>query len=508
MRSAYFMNGQPILNFVELQRAFDPWEALREREAFASFAAIHCLPFRLKKPMPEGYVPEIDDAVFFSKEFWLACVEDEPLPSGQKEHDKTHFLYGSLDGIIDGSCLPDGYEDVEQSIDETDTAENTETIKPANKAQEALKRIAYQFIDIDAGIKEAMDRNGSAALVRSSKLAVEGEVNYLRLREKLETIRESAGLSDSREDVKTALLFLAMCELTELDPSKQSFARPLDFGKETEIAAENEITDFPEGGTNDLFTRPEPYKYRYYAADVPPNDEGIVTTRVNALQGDRGGVVRIELYNGESCVQTVVLNPGESRFFNSVQHEVIKPLPVFCMGEDVFVIRESDGLAISEQCDGKIREYSVGIPSVSSFSASNAADGFLAVRDGALYTPLYNRARDSIMLRATLMSVPNRVAEVKLYQDGFAVLLSDGSVISDTDRFPQGERRVSLDEESRMPLPPLSGMDDVCEISVSPGRRFAAVRRGDSGEVSYFVPLQTTADGSLYLTHNGSLTRQ
>lgn len=399
------INNHIVLNFVDLQEWFSPWEVYEQRESYVGFAQVHCCPLTT---WVKGENGTADAARYLDKIFWLELL---------RQHSGTR----------DSEAFPD--------------------------AMTVIRRQLEQLLGSELQKEEANHR-------------ILLETNAMCIEEKLAYIHTSAQLTE--EETVIAAEHLALCELAEIDARKQDFSRWAPSRKsrnqdtchgssETETLPEKradaqpepgDIADFPAVDKLVLKTRREAYRYWYHESDTLESGT-IKTVRVEASVRS-GQELRIELYRADgSIARTVDMIAGEYRDLNIAGNKVICVLPTLSISDTLCVARKDYASTEITIIPKNAPEWSLNVdPStarkISSFAAGdNTKDGFLYLRSGKLMKGFY-KPNENYSIRQQLEMVEDRLVEVRI-TDGYYELLTEcGEIISNNPKRTGLKSRVSL----------------------------------------------------------------
>ncbi|MCD7885093.1 MAG: hypothetical protein LUI87_15555 [Lachnospiraceae bacterium] len=436
MRKILKLNGESILNFTELKKHFSIWDIYRERTTFVEFAKVHCvpLPTPYKRPEAEKVPTEqtedwrLDEKFtmeYLDKEFWLELLtRTEEWPK----------------------CI--GAEETLKAIIQEELTSAAESIQTAETEADAIK----------------------------------AECASLKLDDKIAHIKESGGFSDSAEDTKTVLVFLAICEISEMDALEISFERQeqKEEEKEEEIRVLSGI-----GSVLYLKTREKPYRFWYYSSDTITERDKINTIRVEARSGgNRYETVKIELYSDAdgSLIYRCSLSVKEYRYCNVTAGRIIKFLPAVSISDNLALIREnyakSDISVYSPDAD----RWTLS-EDFSCFAAGTGNNGFLGISSGKVNASYYQALKD-YMAKLKLDMIMTPIVEARIGANGYELLTEDGSVIA--EKAPKAERKriVSLDPYSRFPSPKKPDNRDALESAVSISGK-SEIRHHGTGQRAY-----------------------
>ena len=372
------INDHIILNIVDLQEHFSPWEIFEQREAFAVFAQVHCCPLTVWIKADNG---STDAARYLDKHFWFELLkqkQDRECESGRRP---MELIREMQDRMLDGEI----------------------------QREEAEKRVQL-------------------------------EVQALCLEEKLEHICSSGDL----EDAETVVALLALCELAEIDARKQDFQRWL-----TSAAVEREqslhqnapdqgclaeVMDFPETDRVVLWTRREPYRFRYHEAETL--ESGTIRTVRLEASSRSGQTLQIEFCREDGSVaRTLEMRAGEYRDCNVANHRLICVLPTLSISDTLCVARKDYASAEITIVPRDATPWTLNVDAstakkISGFAAGdNAKEGFLYLRSGRLMKGFY-KPNENYGIRQQLEMVEDRLVEVRLADGCYELLTEFGEIIS------------------------------------------------------------------------------
>lgn len=442
------LNNKPILNALDLQTHFAPWEVLRQLDEVVSFARVHCqrLATVLKdekgpfsgsaKPNALGYY----GASCINKTFWLAIAE-----AGRKASDWKYADAGVK------ACMDD--------ILKEHFYKNSPT-----EAQEKLLLQEYSDAKVD---------------------------------EKLQHIISSGQFTDSAGDVRTVVLLLALCELAEADVLKQSFRRweaePAAPGRrpaEDHSASPGPcqhagagIELLPDAPVLRLETRGAPYLFHYYEQDVLETGAVIQVVRLEACMGpDKFKKLQIHLIHsgtGEPAF-SVSLAVGEYRDCLAVNGRIVKFLPTMAVSRNLFVARRPDTNRFEvvpfgahswtiDMAPGDVR-------AITCVAAGDEREqGFLFVSGGKVITNFYKPCED-YSVRMEMQMIFDTIVEAQIEPEGYCLLTNTGRVISDIPARNGRERVVSLSPFGRRETVHIKNKENIREIVMDKGQKSLAVR--------------------------------
>lgn len=438
------LNNQIVLNAWDLQRYFSPWDAIRQIEDVLVFARVHCqrLAIVLRDQRnadtggPVGY-----GAAYLNKQFWIEVVEEGSKPSGWK--------YSS-------ASVKACFQDILRTKFEEYTS--PEQNKPL------LRELA------DAGVEE-----------------------------KLQYILSSGKLTGSPQDIRTTILLLALCELAEVDVFAQSFQRWEAEPKKPQTAAASvhqssrkepvpppkkpPAERVPDVEVLRLETRGTPYRFLYYERDELEAGQTIRSVRLEAVTGrDKANNITIQLVHPKTdqLVLSTVLNAGTFRDCTVVDGKIVKLLPTMAISQNLCVARTQR----SEQFEvvpfgsdlwtiDMDPEEARGVTCLA--AGDEQTQGFLFVSGGKVLTSFYKPCED-YFVRMEMQMITDPIVEAKIAPEGYCLLTSVGSVISDIPEWNGRKNLVSLSEFGRKPDYVIENMTQAAEVVLNESLNSLAVR--------------------------------
>lgn len=466
MRSIFLINGTGILTLRDLQREFSPWDIYYNLANFVSFAKVHSKPLPVKVCKKEDGYSVWNDASFFGKSFWFDVLN---IHDWKNASDSIRLM-----GLF---------------------AEEAVFVKVGIKDKFALTCG-------DVGIDKEKKKDQCANYAKE-KSEMATEYKGLKIEEKIKHIVKTAKLGNSAADVRTAIILLAICELSEINALDFSFSRATateahskanvnsDKTKTGHSAAvmessqsdnktESQIMDFPSTADISLLARDIPYKYWYHSSDILEAGETIKTVCVHAkASNNRYASVIIEVYDEVSkmCVHTLVLAANEYRYCNVAAGKIIKFLPTISISPDAYLCRTDLTKSDITVCGEKTSAWTLSENNISSFSVSNKEDGFVLVQNGKLNTVFYKNANDYVT--KTMMSlIVDPVVEIQLTEDGYKALTFKGETVSNISSYTPEQNIVSLDKFSRLPVPKseLCKSEEMEEVSLGNNKDCMMIR--------------------------------
>lgn len=432
MKRIFRLNGHALLNYTDYKKVFDPQLVNEQLESFLPFATVHLVPLPLVylNEKDGSYVP----AQFWDKRFWLLLLEDAAAASGAISSNYIDEFMKSL-------------------IFEKRTSR------------------ADQFMD-----------NGE-----SEKLALI-EKNELHIAEKADYLREHVKADD--KDFSKSLCLLAICELSDED------IRNYDLVKQDgdyENNSENvKILDFPQVDVYQPEARKAPYKFKYFSGNAMP-DKGVIRTVMVKAKGnpDNDTSVVIELYDKEKLVQKVTLESGDYRYVNVCGGSVVKFLPTISVNKNICIYKKNyyDDSYFVEPFGEERWELEVPEGNISMISAGYNAGSYAYITDGrVVFSNSYISGLDyyaKISLDTNLGIIKNyyKAVEVELLENnGYAILLEDGSVMSSDETAFTQEKLPYLSGNGRAGY--INYSEKYTEEAVSDADKTVFyIRQRDTGEV-------------------------
>lgn len=452
------LNNQIILNAWDFQKYFSPWESYRQLAEVAAFARVHCqklatVLLRNEPGKTSGLEEKRYAARYLDKEFWIQVVEEGRNSSAWKYEDKS--VKACMQNILRAKFEED-YTSPEQN-----------------------KPLLQEYTDA-------------------------------KIDEKLQYIISSGKLSSSAQDIRAAVILLALCELAEADVFSQSFRRwevppakpqrlqPVS-APEGETSQDKRIPPAPKHKTVQaellpeveilrLETRGIPYNFCYYEQEELEKGQVIRSVRVEAVMGrDQSRRLTLQMLHPKTnqVVVSTVLNAGEYRDCTVVNGKIIKLLPTMAVSRNLFVARKlaahnprfdvvpfgSDPWAIDMDLDK--------VKSITCLAAGDERNqGFLMVSGGEVITSFYKPCED-YFVRMEMQMIADPIVEVKIEPDGYCLLTGAGTVISDIPKWNGRENQISLSEFGRKPTIKIENMEGVTEVVMNGAKDSLALRDRD-----------------------------
>ena len=432
------INDEPILNFLDLKRQFNPIYFYQHLEMFCAFAEVHCLPLRTlltNKKTGTKYMSK-----YLTKEFWLMVIQS----SGRF----------------------------------TD-------ITPEEQFDKITEVILRTKSDQDDDVEEIME----------AKNVLAREIEDAEINDKLSVL---CRLFSEQEAYYKVVPLLAICELAEIAPSQVDVSLWNDKTRSVvipKISEENlqltkmvqksetlgsmrhdsEIEFFNYDHDVYLTAGAYVYKFWYHEENRLGKDKRIKTVLIAAKGGtNHYASVKIELYSPKTkkMVQTVILKKDEYRYCNVSGGKIIKFLPIVSISDDLCVMRKALGSSNLFIQPKNAESWQLNIDGVSSFVACGNKLGFILVQDGKINTQFFRPAEDYFH-KLRLEMVPLPVVEVMVQGEQYFFLLEDGTVLSNAKDITSKEE-VSLTNINRYPFIFVSGKGS-CEAVLSESQKSLAV---------------------------------
>lgn len=444
------LNNQIILNAWDFQKDFSPWEAFRQLEDVIGFARVHCQKLAVvlhgREDSRGGTVQtsaaECYGASYLNKPFWIGILEDGSNPASWKYSDKS---------------VKDCFQDI-----------------------------------LKARFEEYSSPEQNKALLR--------EIEDARIDEKLQHIVSSGKLTDSQE-IRTAVILLALCELAEADVFTQSFLRwkvepvkpqaipehqkgkPQRIDSLTSSVQRVQAELLPDVEVLRLETRGTPYAFFYYEQEVLEKGHILRATRLEAVMGqDKSRRLTIQLVHPQTnqVIMSAVLNAGDFRDCTAVDGKIVKLLPTMAISKNLCVARKQR----SEQFEvvpfgSDLWTVDMDPDKARSITCLAAGDdqeqGFLFVGGGKVITTFFKPCED-YFVRMEMQMITDTIVEVQIEPEGYCLLTNYGRVLSNIPRWRGQKNLVSLSEFGRKPDFTIENMEQAAEVVLNETQDSLAVR--------------------------------
>lgn len=447
------LNNQIILNAWDFQKYFSPWDAFRQLDEVIAFAQVHCKKLTVvltEKEDPKGDTSKTSlvtlyGAKYLTKQFWIEVVEEGTVPS-QWEHSSESAE----------ACF--------QDIIKTKFGESNSSKLPEALLQEVT----------DAGINDKLQH-----IISEGKLT-------------------------GAQDIRTAVILLALCELAGKDVFAESFRRweeeSAEHQKENTVSAsQNEKLQaqdvppsdkqkiqaeyLPEVEVLRLETRGRPYSFYYYEQEKLEEGHTIRTVRVEAVMGrDKSRNLKIQLVHPKTnqVVLSAYLNAGEFRDCNTVGGKIVKLLPTMAISKNLCVARrQGSGQFEVLPFSSDLWTIDMDPETARSVTCIAAGDeqkqGFLLVSKGHVITSFFRPCED-FFVRMEMQMITDRILEARIEPDGYCLLTSNGDVISDIPQWRGKKNVISLSDAGRYPDFKIENMDQPAEVVMNESHDSLAVR--------------------------------
>lgn len=418
------INDTAVLNFYDLHSKFSPRPIYDQLEAFDHFAAVHCVPLPLQLTDTRSGKKYV--ASCLTKEFWHGILHDTQWP------------------------------------------------EDAASPEDCLKAFLHRQV-------EACGDDGGACQTQADKEAADAG-----LMEKLEFITHSAGTG---QDVRKAVLLLAICELAEVDPRKtdaSSWKSP-SSAEAGPHKKKSEPSFFPHDQTAYLTPGNHPYQYWCYDDETLASGVRIQTVRIEAVEsGNQYAQVKVELYSQRSnqCLCRFYLKSGEFRYCTVAQGRIIRLLPGVSLSDDLCLSRPNYAASEIKVCPRDGEAWTLKADRVSFFCTGSRKQGFLLIQNGKVNSKFYQGAED-YLTRIQLEMVALPVVEARVAEDGYELLLENGTTLTNT---PGGPRTGVLSlSPPDWQLPAVTGLSELREAALSATGKSLAVLYGEGGEKVFFA---------------------
>lgn len=447
-------NNQIILNAWDFQKYFSPWEALRQLEDVTVFARVHCQKLATVLTRGKGSPNGTDQttaagrygASYLTKEFWIALLEEGKNPAAWRYTDKSVK-----------ACFQDI---IKSKFEEYDSPEQ-------NKAM--LQELADARMDA-----------------------------------KLQYIISSGKLTGAPQDIRTAVLLLALCELAEADVFAQSFRRwelepakpkkpqavpaPQDGKSSKQITPQPpekkiQAEYLPEAEVLRLETRGIPYSFFYYEKEELEKGHTIRSVRLEAVTGrDKSKNLTIQLVhpNTNQVILSAVLNAGEFRDCTAVDGKIVKLLPTMSISKNLCVARKQGSERFEVVPYGSdLWTIDMNPDKARSITCLAAGDeqeqGFLFVGGGQVITSFFKPCED-YFVRMEMQMITDTIVEARIEPNGYCLLTNSGYVISDIPQWNGRKNLVSLSDAGRQSDFVIENMDKIVEVVMNESQDSLAVR--------------------------------
>lgn len=445
--------GEPIINYWDLKNAFAPLEIYKQLEAFTEFAAVHCvpLPLQITDPKTGGkYIAE-----YLTKQFWLDIFS---IVNWKNDAD----IFSTFKTIVDDRVIKiadsDEFDSEEDGMD-TLIGSFEKEIKECN-IQEKLKHIS----DLCSGTNQyrkwicllAISELAEIDVLQTENSLWKDETQPVKAKNKIPAVHHDG--MEMKRNVKPESQKNASKAVEKVEISKSDILY-FNYDKEIKLLVGN-----------------EPFKYWYYDSDSLNSGEIIHTVRIEAQgSSNQYAVLKLELYSelSKSCIQRITLKKGEWVYCNVVHGKIIKFLPGISLSDDLCLLRSSYGEENIMVYSPDAEPWSININDISSFSAGNRRQGFLIVEDGKINYKFYKASADYFTkLQLDMVVLP--VVEANVAEDGYELLLENGSVVSDCSKY---ERLgvVSLTPSGRRPFIRLKGPTKYSEVAISRSKKSVGI---------------------------------
>lgn len=381
MKKILKFNNIPIWNLVDLQREFSPMAALTQLKAYEEFVKVHCIPL----PLMLENEDERYEAYYLTKEFWKKILQNVEWP--QMESAEAGLKY----------FLKLRYED--------------EIGGPAEERQIPIE---------DDSVREDITL----------------EVRDSQVFEKLHYICESGKYGATDDEIRKAILLLAICEIAEISALSQQFQnvqQTVSTGtQKDDVKTHTEIEEFPFEENAPLVASEKAYRYWYHDEDHLLEGESIRTVCVKAQMGsNQYAKVMIELYSTvtKALIQTLVLDKDEYRYCNVAGGRIIQFLPLESQSPEISLIRkEADRSEITVKYNGE-EPWTLHQNGASCWAAGDKDTGFLLIQNGTANAAFYKPAAEYLVqLKLDMIALP--VVEVQIKDGDYQLLTSEGTILS------------------------------------------------------------------------------
>lgn len=459
------------LNFLDLKKRFSLGDILERQEAFASFAELHCLPFKLRRYdragaakanlqedrtlyFGKGFTDEraafYDQVMILKKDFWLWLYRG--VMDGAKEDWPGQQVVAGFSGALDASRVKDVVLEL------------------------VLKKMSNADKDKVTSIREDFPEEWDDCFLTEQVKAI------------LERVKP-------QPDLRKLLLFLSILEIAEqdartapLDPRERKYPeKEPEMRKDGGESKKDKSKD--KGKDIDRKTQPDTRRgggtHQDNTArreDTHPSEKTVQDLKVENEEAvlTPGVTYRAKRYEGNTLsadeyIRTVKLTVGRvgNPYLRAVLSVNGKTLELeqggmlYCTmtssGKFIRVLptRERFGgsaLGRRSQTDGALYYTAGGSPvkilpasdgaQISSFAPDPTGDGrsFLYIIGGKLYTDCYEKYQSDYTVKSELMEVKYATyVEVSFTGSGKFIMLRDNGVIVSSDSAYDGRKAVTLE---------------------------------------------------------------
>lgn len=433
MRRIFRLDGHALLNYNDYKKVFNPLSVHRQLDTFLPFAEVHLVPLPLVYKAQDS---SFAAAKYWNKSFWYQLLEEiQTIPPNTTVDSNFLFKY-----------MGEWYDE----------------------------RRANEYMS-----------NGKEKTNNKALLAQEADI--LQIKEKLFFGRKALKATDKND--AECLCLLAICELSDEDIRNHKLTCET---KPKTAQQDNKILDFPEGDVLPLEARSFPYKFRYFTGNTLPHKKLIRTVKIKAT-GNRDDNIPtvIQLFDNQKRVQTVTLKVGEYRFVNVCAGKVIKFLPAVSVNEKICIYRKNyyENSYFVEPRGEDGWELETKGRDISVISAGNTGSCYAYIFDNKVYfSTCFIDSLDYYNKEYLKMCIQNvnslsKAVEVELVgNNGFAILLQDGQVITCNTNFSNQKKVLFLSSNGRAGY---LHYDEtiISEACADNKKQYIYIRRIDTGEV-------------------------
>ena len=457
------LSGRFILNLRDLQKKCDPLEILNQKDDFAAFAEVHCVPLPIIFQINEK---KYEQAEWLTKEFWNYLLKDESIFEEIKAGNKAAAeLY---EEIITTLCIS-YYERKEriQRLKETAQINEIDRKKPWN-----------YYVDICIEKEKQARQEQKEEFTKEDELELRQYLDFFVSKENIEKIKREISLAAIQQqievflkkdacqsmDMKTIIEATAVIMLLEIKAQDAIFKKKAQIEQQSGpqymmMAKEDRVVQ--------LTTSSRPYLYYLFEEDRLPEKVKIETVRIEAGIGrNQFEKVIIQLYSEreQKVLFEVSMNKGEYRHCNIIQGKIIKFLPTMSIGGNSWAYRRyySSG---DIRMGGKNQENEIILEygkEVSCFSVGDS--GALFIKDGKLIAQRYIPYQQNRYITDEIDALDyENFVEAVVMEQGYVFLSENGVTYSNVEGQNGKSGVISLSgTDGRKSLKGISNVREFC----------------------------------------------
>ena len=413
MEPVLIINRHTIKNYTDYKRVFSPWGVYDRLSDFILFAPIHLVPLpTLYSAVAEDGSQTLKRAEYFTKDFWmnlLLCASDEQFDAKSL----------NPEAVLE--------ERVQQAVHK--------------REQSVRKTCAARGLSEEATLEKVKKE------VSEEKKMIEPEMNGVQLDKKVEHIRASACLGDSPEDDRTALILLAITELSDEDVLQYDFNRPGEEANNDEQLAE----ELSESSELCLTARITPYKLKKFTEESLPAGKCIRVICIRIIPSNDSNSAAIALCEDDKAVYTELIPAEGYRFATAVDNRIIKLLPTISINTGKCVyrksVREDNLVFLSDENYEREQTLPEGTV-VSSLSAGNGENYYAYISNGQCrFSRKYEYSLSNTDRTKLKYRVKGKDVEVCITENNrYVILREDGTIESNDPSLDRKKGVLTLDK--------------------------------------------------------------